>query len=331
MKHLAMICCNHRWRLLSYDPEAPPVNVVTDGCGTGIAGIVSQGHDWKTADVAVFYSAQQNYPIHEIEMLAGIETMLCHRDILQGVKFRWYTDHKGLIHLLKQKNLSGRQARWMEKISEFDFEVIYVPGSENILSDALLRLYSYDGPGTVHARSEYTYYDIIDNDGLELHSVSMPLLVGLEAVNISLGDFMGMGDLDGASDPGPSVPQNCCMAIEPARSGRPETSREFAACVSRGFALRGPQQCEKSKSAITSSTTDSQQDGRLTICISARGNCAQPASIVNPGPPALEQTLDAELAERADALQAMLEPLPAVTLEELIAGGREQIDLLDVI
>jgi len=36
-------------------------------------------------------------------------------------------------------------------------------------------------------------------------------------------------------------------------------------------------------------------------------------------------------SKRADALQAMLEPLPAVTLEELIAGGREQIDLLDVI
>jgi len=51
--------------------------------------------------------------------------MLRYRDILQGVKFRWFTDHKGLIHLLHQKNLSGRQARWMEKIGEFDFDVVY--------------------------------------------------------------------------------------------------------------------------------------------------------------------------------------------------------------
>jgi len=57
VKRLATICRNHHWKPLSYNPEAPPVNVVTDGCGTGIAGIVSQGHDWKTADVAVFYSA----------------------------------------------------------------------------------------------------------------------------------------------------------------------------------------------------------------------------------------------------------------------------------
>lgn len=124
--------------------------------------------------------AQQNYPVHEIEMLAGIETMCRHRDILQGVLFKWFTDHKGLIHLLKQKNLSGRQACWLEKISEFYFEVVYVPGTKNILSDALSRLYCNDSPSTVRARSEYTYHDIIDNNNLGTHLVTMPLLVGME-------------------------------------------------------------------------------------------------------------------------------------------------------
>jgi RNase H-like domain found in reverse transcriptase len=57
--------------------------------------------------------------------------MLRHSDILQGARFKWVTDHKGLTHLLNQKNLSGRQARWLEKISSFDFEVVYVPGEEN--------------------------------------------------------------------------------------------------------------------------------------------------------------------------------------------------------
>ena len=76
--------------------------MITDGLATGISGVVSQGEDWKMAKVAAFYSAklnsaQQNYPVHEIEMLAGIETMLCHMDILQGTKFKWLTDHKGLM------------------------------------------------------------------------------------------------------------------------------------------------------------------------------------------------------------------------------------------
>ena len=86
--------------------------MVTDGCATGISGLVSQGLEWKTTRIAAFYSAklnlaQQNYLVHEIEMLAGVETMLRHADILQGAKFQWLTDHKGLTYLLNQKNLSG--------------------------------------------------------------------------------------------------------------------------------------------------------------------------------------------------------------------------------
>ncbi|KAJ8481441.1 hypothetical protein ONZ45_g15313 [Pleurotus djamor] len=159
---------NVRRKPLDYSEDAPPIWVVTDGCATGIAGVVSQGKDWKTADVAAFFSAklnpaQQNYPVHEIEMLAGVETMLRHRDILQGANFKWLTDHKGLIHLLNQKNLSGRQARWLEKISEFDFTPEYIPGTENVLSDALSRLYASDDKETKRSPSEYAYLDVDDD------------------------------------------------------------------------------------------------------------------------------------------------------------------------
>ena len=148
----------HRRVPLSYAEGAPTIWMVTDGCSTGISGLVSQGDDWKTAKIAAFYSAklnpaQQNYPVHEIEMLAGVETMLRHVDILQGAKFKWLTDHKGLIYLLNQKNLSGRQARWLEKISNFTFEVVYIAGSDNVVADALSRLYSNDSPGTVMSRA----------------------------------------------------------------------------------------------------------------------------------------------------------------------------------
>ena len=72
---------------LRYGSDAEPVYLVTDGCTTGIAGVVCQGPEWKNASVAAFFSAklnsaQQNYSVHEIEMLAGVETMLCHCDIL---------------------------------------------------------------------------------------------------------------------------------------------------------------------------------------------------------------------------------------------------------
>ncbi len=86
--------------------------MVTDTSSTGIAGVISQGEDWKNAKVAAFFSAklnpvQQNYPVHKQEMFAGVEMMHHHQDILLGCHFKWYTDHKGLIHLLNQQNLSG--------------------------------------------------------------------------------------------------------------------------------------------------------------------------------------------------------------------------------
>ncbi len=136
--------------------------------------------------MCAFYSAklnpaQQNYLVHEIEMLAGVECMLRHRDILQGLKFTWITDHKGLVHLYNQKTLSGRQACWMEKLGEFDFEVQYVLGAENVLADALSRLWSNESPGMVHGCGVYTYHDVIDNNSIETHGISMPVLVGVEA------------------------------------------------------------------------------------------------------------------------------------------------------
>lgn len=71
---------------LDYGPSRDPIWVMTDACGNGIGGVIAQGPDWKTSRVAAFYSAkmssaQRNYPVHEQELLAGVETMLRHGDI----------------------------------------------------------------------------------------------------------------------------------------------------------------------------------------------------------------------------------------------------------
>ena len=108
---------------IDYSPGAEAINLVTDACLTGIGGLVSQGNNWQTANVVAFYPAklsatQQNYPVHDKEFLAGLETMLRHRDILQGAHFRWFTDHKVLEYFLTQDKLSPRQSRWLEKIAD---------------------------------------------------------------------------------------------------------------------------------------------------------------------------------------------------------------------
>jgi hypothetical protein len=72
IKKLTQQARDHKRTLLNYAEGASPIWMVTDGSSTGISGVISQGNDWKTK----LNSAQQNYPVHEIEMFAGIETML---------------------------------------------------------------------------------------------------------------------------------------------------------------------------------------------------------------------------------------------------------------
>ncbi|GJZ01702.1 putative reverse transcriptase domain-containing protein [Tanacetum coccineum] len=54
----------------------------------------------------------------------------------KGVMF---TDHKSLQHILDQKELNMRQRHWLELLSDFDCEIRYHPGKENVVADALSR------------------------------------------------------------------------------------------------------------------------------------------------------------------------------------------------
>ena len=139
---------------------APPIWVTTDGCLTGGGGYVSQGEDLNSADVVRFWlgkwnSAQQNYPVHEQELLALVETLKCFRGILHSTKFTVRMDHKGLIHLKTQRDLSSRQHRWLDVINEFNFNIEYIPGDMNEFADALSRIYSDKPEGVVQADSKH--------------------------------------------------------------------------------------------------------------------------------------------------------------------------------
>ncbi|GJW95464.1 putative reverse transcriptase domain-containing protein [Tanacetum coccineum] len=50
-----------------------------------------------------------------------------------------YTDHKSLQYILNQKELNMRQRRWIELLSDYDCEICYHPGKENVVADALSR------------------------------------------------------------------------------------------------------------------------------------------------------------------------------------------------
>jgi len=56
------------------------------------------------------------------------------------------TDHKVLEFFKMQLRLSSHQTRWMEYLSQFDYNIRYVKGKVNKVADALSRYYEHDLP-----------------------------------------------------------------------------------------------------------------------------------------------------------------------------------------
>jgi hypothetical protein len=72
-----------------------------------------------------------------------------------GRPFTAYTDHRTLIHLETQRDISGRKARWALTLQEFDVQVVYREGTKNIVADALSRRVDLRLRSIVLARPAY--------------------------------------------------------------------------------------------------------------------------------------------------------------------------------
>jgi hypothetical protein len=91
-------------------------------------------------DSRAFKGAELNYPVHEKELLAIIRALGKWCTDLLGYTFEVWTDHKTLEHFNTQRDLSRRQARWMEFLSQYDACIRYLPGDQNTVADALSQL-----------------------------------------------------------------------------------------------------------------------------------------------------------------------------------------------
>ena len=86
-------------------------------------------------------AAETRYPVHEQELLAIVTALQLWRHHLEGTEqpIRIRTDHRSLVHFQTQPMLSGRQTRWIEALSRFNYVVEYIKGVDNIVADALSR------------------------------------------------------------------------------------------------------------------------------------------------------------------------------------------------
>ncbi|KAJ2913860.1 hypothetical protein MD484_g6573, partial [Candolleomyces efflorescens] len=129
------------------DHDSPGDNkifVTTDASNVATGAVLAFGPTWETArpvafDSKVLSSAERHYPVHEKEMLAVVRALKKWRAELLGMPFLIYTDHRTLQFFETQKDLSQRQARWMEFLCQYDGKIVYIKGDENSAADALSR------------------------------------------------------------------------------------------------------------------------------------------------------------------------------------------------
>jgi hypothetical protein len=82
---------------------------------------------------------EENYAMHDLELLAIVYALKVWRHYLVGRKFELRTDHYGLQHIFTQGDLNARQRHWSKLLSEYDFEITYIKGTMNRGVDSLSR------------------------------------------------------------------------------------------------------------------------------------------------------------------------------------------------
>ncbi|EEB91051.1 hypothetical protein MPER_10660 [Moniliophthora perniciosa FA553] len=129
MQNIQDLCCEGNIPVLRpINPKIDePIWVICDASVSGIGAMYGQGPIWQKCPSAgimskKFPDAQRNYP----QTLAIVEALLKWEDKLIGYKIHVVTDHESLQFFKTQKRLSGRQMRWMEYLSRFDFDITYI-------------------------------------------------------------------------------------------------------------------------------------------------------------------------------------------------------------
>lgn len=130
--------------ILKYPDFSKPFKIIVDASDFACGGILTQNHD--EIDMPIVYisksfnKAERNKPPIEKELLAVHFAITQFKPYIYGRHFVVKSDHKPLIYLYNLKNPSSRLSRIRLDLEEYDFEIQYIRGKDNVLADALSRI-----------------------------------------------------------------------------------------------------------------------------------------------------------------------------------------------
>jgi hypothetical protein len=102
--------------------------VCTNACKEGLGGVLTQNGYVISYESRKLKEHEINYATHDLELAAIVHTLKMWRHYLMGKKFELRTDHSGLKYLFEKPTLNARQTRWLEFLSEYDFDIKHIKG-----------------------------------------------------------------------------------------------------------------------------------------------------------------------------------------------------------
>jgi len=129
--------------VLSFPIEEEEFILDTDASNHGLGAVLSQKQEGKEKVIAYFSrvlnKSERNYCVTRRELLAIVSSIKSFHHYLYGRKFLIRTDHVSLRWLMSFKELEGQLARWLERLQQYEFEIVHRKGELHRNADGLSR------------------------------------------------------------------------------------------------------------------------------------------------------------------------------------------------
>ncbi len=140
--------------------------------------VLSQYDDEDILHSVIFYSknmifAECNYKIYNKKLLIIICCLkYWHLELkCTNISIKIFIDHLNLKYFMIIKELIRWQAKWAEKLSEYNFKIIYQLRKQNLKVDALIRISDVKSVEANDDHKLYQHQMLLSEDRFELQSI----------------------------------------------------------------------------------------------------------------------------------------------------------------
>lgn len=130
--------------MMAHPRPGDPFIIDCDASSTGLGAVLSQ-YDDQGAERPIYFAsrylrpAERKWAITELEAYAVVWALETFRNWIEGSPTLVRTDHSPLLWLRNNAGKTGKLARWVLRLQEFNFDLQHKAGKANAVPDALSR------------------------------------------------------------------------------------------------------------------------------------------------------------------------------------------------